>query len=636
MCFNPREEAGASGQCVPGLEPWNEFLGRLIMTVSSKLILGISVIFAGMVCQESNADDERPPIGSVVSDLTFRDIRGLDRNLAELGQHRAYVFVFTTTSCPLVQRSMPKLVELNRLFGLQDVQFVAMNVGADDTIREVAEQALEFGAVFPFVKDVDLSCASALGVTRTPEVAVLDHDGRLIYRGRIDDQLRLGGSRPEPTRKDLEEALRQLLSGEPITVTETPVDGCEITHPAPLNSGDANGLEYHHDIEPLLDRKCNNCHHPGTAAPFSLRTFAEVSANAAMIARVVQDETMPPWFASARHGKFQNDPSLTRNEKTTLLRWINAGCREGDPSAAESHEYLHTDSAAADSSDGWRIGKPDLVITMLEQHDVPETGFVPYRYSVLPYLFLQDTWVEAIEIRPDNRAVVHHCNMAYVTTDGASEETFLTGYIPGGQAMDLGRFDNGAAVFIPKGSGLGLQIHYTTTGKPERCRISVGMRFPRRTVQKRMSHFLLDPRPIAIPPYDPAYEMRADHTIPQDIDLLGMFAHMHVRGKDMTFFAEVPGQAKETLLRIPNYNFEWQLGYELKPGDKKLPKDTVIEAVAHFDNSAFNPFNPDPSKTIRYGAQTVDEMFNAFVFFVDSSEQLNLTVDPKTGREVGQ
>ena len=112
-----------------------------------------------------------------------------------------------------------------------------------------------------------------------------------------------------------------------------------------------------------------------------------------------------------------------------------------------------------------------------------------------------------------------------------------------------------------------------------------------------------------------------------------MFTHMHVRGKDMSFFAEVPGEAKETLLRIPNYNFEWQLGYELAPGDKKLPQGTVIEAVAHFDNSAFNPYNPDASKTIHYGAQTVDEMFNGFVFFVDSSEQLNLTIDPKTGRE---
>jgi len=505
---------------------------------------------------------------------------------------------------------------------------VAVNVGADDTIREMAEQALDFGADFPFVKDVDLSCVKSLGVTKTPEVAILDHEYRLVYRGRIDDQLRLGGSRPEATRNDLEEALRQLLSEQPITVPETPVDGCEITHPTPA-SADAKGLEYHRDIAPLVERKCNNCHRPGTAAPFSLQTFADVSANAAMIARVVQDESMPPWYASGRHGKFQNDRSLTTKEKATLVRWMNSDRPEGNPPEAKTEQATTT---GEDDSDGWRIGKPDVVITMLEEHEVSATGFIPYRYVILPYLFLQDTWVEAFEIRPGNRSVVHHCNMAYANSEGASEETFITGYVPGGQPLDLGRFDNGAAFFIPKGSGLGLQIHYTTTGKPETCRISVGLRYPRRTVQKRLAHFLLDPQPIDIPPYDAAYEMRSSHKLKYDVDLLGMFTHMHVRGRDMTFIAEVPGQPKETLLSIPNYNFEWQLGYELAPGDKKLPKDTVIEAVAHFDNSAFNPFNPDPSKTIHYGPQTVDEMFNGFVFFVDSSEQLNLAVDPKTGR----
>lgn len=583
---------------------------------------------------EDFPDEHRVPIGTVISDLQFKDIRALDRSMAELGKHKACVFVFTTTSCPLVRRSMPKLAELHQQYASQDVQFVAVNVGADDTIREVAEQAIEFNMVFPFVKDSTLQCAEALGVTKTPEVVVLDQSRKLVYRGRIDDQFRLGGTRPEPSRKDLNIALQQLLAGEAVEVSETAVDGCEITPPAPLNTAGIALPEYHRDIAPLLNRKCNHCHRFGTAAPFSLQTLADVSANASMIGSVVQNETMPPWYASSRHGRFQNDPSLTVDEKSMLLRWINNGRPEG--SQVAQHTNVKSQEAEIDPAsnlNGWRNGRPDLVITMLEEHDIPATGFIPYRYTVLPYLFLQDTWVEAFEIRPDNRTVVHHCNMAYVTTDGASEETFITGYVPGGQPMDLGRFDNGTAFFVPKGSALGLQIHYTTTGKNERCRISVGLRFPRRTVQKRLTHFLLDPR-FKIAPYDGAYEVRASRTLEQDIDLLGMFTHMHVRGKDMTFFADVPDQPRETLLRIPNYNFEWQLGYEVKPGDKQLPKGTVIEAIAHFDNSTFNPFNPDPSRTVGYGLQTVDEMFNGFVFFVDSHEQLNLQVDPDTGREI--
>lgn len=588
--------------------------------------------------QLSADEPPRTAIGTKIADLRFKDIRGLERSLPELGERKAYVFVFTTTSCPLVQRSMPKLRELDQALRSEGVQIIAVNVGPDDTLREMAEQALEFDAPFFFVKDIKGNCVRALGATRTPEAVVLDSEHRLVYRGRIDDQLRLGGTRPEPLRRDLEEALREVLAGKPVSVTETPVDGCLI--PGTADAVDASvsengsGIQYQ-DVAALIEQKCNQCHRPGTAAPFSLQALSDLKSNAAMIREVVEDERMPPWYASRKHGRFQNDSSLTSAEKKILLEWIDAGMPGTEAPNAQAHSAQQQEPSA-DPSDGWRIGKPDLIITMLEEHAVPETGFVPYRYTVLPWLFLQDTWVEAFEIRPDNPTVVHHCNMAYVTSDGAGEETFITGYVPGGQPMDLGRFDNGAAFFVPKGAGLGLQIHYTTTGKPERCRISVGLRFPRRTVQKKLAHFLLDPRRFRIPPDDPAHEVRSKHTLDRDIDLLGMFTHMHVRGRDMTFFAEPPNQPREILLRIPNYNFEWQLGYELKPGDRPLPKGTVIEAIAHFDNSSFNPFNPDPTRTVGYGPQTVDEMFNGFVFFVHSDENLNLKVDPANGRVLSE
>jgi hypothetical protein len=280
----------------------------------------------------------------------------------------------------------------------------------------------------------------------------------------------------------------------------------------------------------------------------------------------------------------------------------------------------------------WRIGTPDLIITTLEQHTVPATGFVPYKYVVLPHLFLNDTWVSAFEIRPLNPAVVHHCNMAYATSKGASEETFITGYVPGGQPMDLTKFDNQVAYKLPAGSALGLQIHYTTTGQEQKSRIQVGLRFPREKIRKQLYHFVLDPRGWKIPPGDPAFRISSEHELARDADLLGIFTHMHVRGRDMTFYAKDRSGSQETLLQIPNYNFEWQLGYEIAPGTKLYPKGTTIQAVAHFDNSPFNPYNPDPKATVEYGAQTVDEMFNGFVFYVDQNEILDIDVDPKTGR----
>ena len=567
--------------------------------------------------------DRQPALGDTIADLRFKDIRGLPRSLADLRTKRAYVFVFTTTQCPLVRRSMPKLIDLDNRFGSREVQFVAVNVGPEETIRDMAAQAIEFDAAFPFVKDTDLSCVKALGVERTPEVVVLNAEKKLVYRGRIDDQLRLGGSRPEPTRRDLEEALNDVLADRAVSVAQTPVDGCLITASESFAS-DQPAPTFHKDVAPILNNRCVTCHRADAAAPFSLLSFADAAAHAEMLAEVVVDQRMPPWFAQAKRGTFQNDPSLTRAERDTLVRWVRSGRGEGDPKDAPAPPELPTSK--------WRIGEPDLVVTMLEEHTIPATGFVEYRNIVLPHVFLGDTWIEGVEIRPDNPAVVHHSNMAYITTKGAGEETFITGHVPGGQPLDLGRFNNGVAYMIPKFAALGLQTHYTTTGKEERCRISIGFRYPRRTVHKQFQHFLLDPHRLGIEPGHGAFPIRSSHTLDRDITLLGLFTHMHLRGKDATFFADVPNQPRETLLQIPNYNFEWQLGYEIEPGKKRLPKGTRIEAVAHYDNSTFNPYNPDPKRKVPWGRQTFDEMFNGFVFFVADDEDLNLTINPKTGR----
>jgi thiol-disulfide isomerase/thioredoxin len=377
------------------------------------------------------ADERAPAIGDVIGELRFKDIRGLQRSLDDLGKKRAYVLVFSTTHCPLVKRTLPKLTELDTKFGPRDVQFVAVNVGADDTIRDVASQAIEHDCSFPFVKDTDLSCVKRLGIERTPEVAVLDADKRLVYRGRVDDQLRLGGARPEPTRRDLEEVLRELLDGKPISVATTTVDGCAITPPEPLDLK-SPAPTFHKQVAPILNRRCVNCHRPGTAAPFALLEYKDAAANAEMIAEVVTDQRMPPWYANPKHGKFQNDPSLTREERDTLVRWVRTGRAAGDPSNAPP--------APKFDDSKWRIGEPDLVVTTLFEDSIPATGYVDYRHVLLPHIFLADTWIEAVEIRPDNPAVVHHCNMAYVTKDKVGVETFITGHVPGGQPLDLSRF----------------------------------------------------------------------------------------------------------------------------------------------------------------------------------------------------
>lgn len=588
------------------------------------VLAGIAVTRCAFGAGVDTAPTEPSPpvrINALVPDLHFTDIRALRRSLSDVGECRAYVLTFTTVDCPLVRRYMPRLGDLAKQYREHNVAFLAVNVGAGDTIRAMAAQAVDLDSPLMFVKDVELMVARAVGATRTPEVVVLDAERALRYRGRIDDQFRIGGARPNASRNDLELAIDDILAGRPVAVAETLVDGCIITPPSHPEL--PAGVTWSSMIAGMVHSRCSGCHQPGVAAPFSLRSYEDVTEHADMIAEVVENETMPPWYAFSEHGHFQNDCSLTKRERSTLLAWIRQGCPEGDPNAAPE--------PPAPPSSGWRIGQPDLVLTMLGEHIVPATGFVPYHYALLPFLSLRETWVEAFEIRPMNPAVVHHCNMAYLTAKGAGEETFITGYVPGGQPMDFGRFDGNAAFRIPAGAGLGLQIHYATTGREERSRIQVGLRFPREPIRKEVRHFLLDPRRWTIPPHDPAFRVSASRTFDRDVSLLGMFTHMHVRGRDMTFYADVPGAGRETLLMIPNFNFEWQLGYEFAEGSRSLPAGTRIEAVAHFDNSAFNPYNPDPRVPVRYGPQTVDEMCNGFVFFVDSSESLDVNVDPRTG-----
>ncbi|HIM29562.1 MAG TPA: redoxin domain-containing protein [Planctomycetes bacterium] len=606
------------------------------------------------------ADESAVPIGTKIKRMEFKDIRYVQRSLDDLGATRglfpvdatsstgkqttepgragaepaaraprtkAYVFVFINTTCPLVQKYMPRLLALDEEYRREGVRFVAVNSGAGDSIREMASHSLEFGALFPFVKDALGSCARTLGVQRTPTAVILDSEHRLVYRGRIDDQYRIGGTLPKARKRSLQAAMDDVLSGRPVRVAETAVDGCQITFPIEPAAADLPKVTYAEHVAPVIRNHCAVCHHQGTAAPFSLLTFKEVASHGAMIAEVVGQQSMPPWFASGKHGSFQNDRTLSEQDRLTIHHWVQGGMLPGNSKS--------TVPIKRQPESKWRIGKPDLVISMLVPHSVPAEGLVPYKYTVLPYVFLKSTWVEAVEILPDNRRVVHHANLAYgAKGEKPSQSTFITGFVPGGQALDLSTLDKDVGFHIPALSVLGLQIHYTTTGKREMARISVGLRFKKGVVRKQMHFNLIDPRRFRIPPNHPAYAIRSSFVLKQNATMLGLFTHMHVRGKDMTFVAHRPNGTRQVLLEIPNYNFDWQIGYEVEPGTLKLEKGTRIEAIAHFDNSAFNPYNPDPNETVRYGPQTMDEMFNGFVFYTYDNEKLNLRIDGKTGWEV--
>lgn len=578
-----------------------------------RFLLAVLLLIPSLAC------GNEVKIGTRIDGLSFKDTRYLSRTLDDLPPSKATVLVFTTTSCPLVGRYLPHLSKLEKEYRSKGVQFVNLDCEADSSIRAAAAQAVEHDIEYPVCRDTTGNCARLLGVTKVPQVVVLDAERRLRYRGRIDDRYRPGGARPSATRNDLEEALTDLLAGKEVRVPETPVDGCLITPPTELQ--EKTPVTFADHIAPILHKHCVECHRPGTAAPFALVTYEDVAGKANTIAEVVRDERMPPWYGAPAHTEFINQRGLSARERQLIQQWAKSGRLRG--TEAKLPKPLPPEQ------NRWKIGTPDLIIKA-PQHELPAEGIVEYKYVLLPYLFTHDTWVQGVQILPDNPRVLHHCNMAWLKLgEKFSMNNFITGTVPGGGPMTL---DSGVGLKIPAGAMLVLQVHYVTTGKPEKCQISVGFKYASGTIDRHLRFQLVDDHKFAIPPGAPAHRVASSRILPVDALGMGLFCHMHLRGKDMTFRAHYPDGRSETLLIIPNYNFDWQHAYRWELGKKKLPRGTRLEVIARYDNSSFNPFNPDPKATVRDGQQTFHEMMNGFVFYVDENEKLGLHIDGKTGR----
>ena len=247
---------------------------------------------------------------------------------------------------------------------------------------------------------------------------------------------------------------------------------------------------------------------------------------------------------------------------------------------------------------------PDLVLEMPKEFHVPATGTLDYQYIPVPTHFTEDKWVEAVEVRPGDRGVVHHAIVVVDDGTGAQNQEYLAGYAPG---MTPQFWKPGQARLIKAGSTLIFQMHYATNGKAATDRSKIGLIFAKKPATEQIVAVQAAAHWLSIPPGEANYKTSATVIIREASYLVGMRAHMHLRGKSFQFRAVYPTGETETLLDIPKYDFNWQPYYYLET-PKLLPKGTRIEALAVFDNSANNPFNPDPDKTVFWGPQTWDEM----------------------------
>jgi hypothetical protein len=388
-----------------------------------------------------------------------------------------------------------------------------------------------------------------------------------------------------------------------------------------LASAQTHTVTFHEDVLPVLQQRCQGCHRPGEAAPFSMLTYKDARPYAAAMKRAVVSRKMPPWHADPSVGHFGNDRRLTDAEIDTISRWADAGAPEGDPAKApKAMAFL----------DGWNIGQPDKILEMPEPFPVPASGTIDYQWIVMPTGIDKDTWIQGVEVRPGDRSVVHHVIAFYrrpgskwlidakpgVPTPKGSGDSeagmsdgAIGGYVPGLPAAKLAP---GRAIFLPGGSDIVLQVHYNATGKATTDRTKVGIVFARTEVAERSFQLGLANGSFVIPPGDPNYKVDADVTIDSDVRVVGFTPHMHLRGKSFEFRAVFPDGSREVLLRVPKYDFNWQLTYDLAQ-ERVFPKGTKFEATAIFDNSPGNPFNPDAKASVRFGDQTWDEMMVGFI-----------------------
>jgi hypothetical protein len=394
------------------------------------------------------------------------------------------------------------------------------------------------------------------------------------------------------------------------------------------------------EVAPIVFAKCASCHRPGEVAPMSLLSFREVRPWAGAIKQKVATRAMPPWYADPEHGRFRNDLSLTDGEIDTIVKWVDGGAREGDPSAMPALPRF---------PDGWQIGTPDVVFEMATDYEVPASGEIEYQYFEVPTNFTEDKWMQAGEVRAGDRAHVHHIivyvrepervQRPNVVSVRAIPSAAQTPAAPrpvapaaprapraqaqrapgGGDAMlvnwavgeDAPIHMPGTAKRIPAGSTLIFQVHYTTNGMPGKDRSKVGLIFAPEPPQREVRTGVIANAAFAIPPGAADHQVEAEATFSEDVKVWTMHPHMHLRGKDMTYTAIYPDGRREIILRVPKYNFGWQTDYWLAE-PLALPKGSKIHVSAHFDNSPANRANPDPAATVRWGDQTWEEMMIGF------------------------
>lgn len=563
-------------------------------------------------------------IGRLIPEFEYVDIFDQSGSLGDFKESRGVVIAMTGTGCPLCKKYAPTLAEIEREYRDLGISFVFINPNESEDYETLREEVERLELKGPYIRDGQKEIVRILGAETTTEVFVLDQAKTLIYRGAVDDQYGFGYALDSPRTHYLRTALDSLVNDKPDYVKATSSPGCEMFYDEASSTEQVKPLvldvTYHNQVSRILNSHCVECHRAGGIGPMPFESYEQVKDYAGMIRNVVERQVMPPWFAApqvandgdANHSEaadyvahWSNNRSLADHEKQQLYDWIESGALEGNPADAPLPRKF---------PDGWLIGQPDAVFEFSNPVPVKAIGTMPYKYVTVETDLSEDKWVQAIEVRPGKIDVVHHVIVS-VRVDGRKEfderDGFWGVYVPGNSTLV---YPDGMAKLLPKGAQLRFQMHYTPNGTATEDSTRIGLVFAEQTPKYEVKvHGIANPR-ISIPPGDSNHSEVATIPVPSDVQILSFLPHMHLRGKAARYEL-VNGDGSEILLDIPRYDFNWQLVYRLaKP--RSVHKGDSIRFTGWFDNSADNPANPDPNRTVRWGQQTEDEMHIGYVEYI--------------------
>lgn len=554
-----------------------------------------------------------------VGRLTGVDLDGEVHRLGESHGCRAVVVVFLSTDCPIANGYIPTLNRIARDFRDIGAEFFGVISSRSVSRAEAVEHRREFRIGFPVLFDASQSLARSLEPTHTPEAFVLDRRGAIAYRGAIDDRYAdLGRRKPTPDRDYLLDAIDAVLTDEPVAIARTTPVGCLFEDvPAVVDAAD---VTYARDVAPLIQTECVVCHRAGAVAPFPLTSYSDVKRRAKQIRLVLERRIMPPWKPDEDFGRFRNERRLADGEIALFGRWVDAGAPEGD--AAESPPPL-------EFTDGWELGRPDVVLTVREPFTVPADGADVYQYFVIPTGLEAYHLVRAIEYRSGNPRVVHHASFRW---DRSGEARRLDAADPspgyrrfggwgfsggglGGWALGVGarRFANGMGRVLPAEADFVVQTHYHPSGKPETDQAQIGLYLAPLHSGRAVAELAVANFDLKIPAGVRSFKHVANYTLPVDADVHTVTPHMHLLGRRAVATATRPDGSVEPLIRISDWDFNWQSVYEYRER-VRLPAGTEIRFEVVYDNSRDNAVNPHvPPRDVRWGEESTDEMAVLFL-----------------------